>query len=121
MDGNGKVNTGPALASAATYKKMKGKAAPADTTAVAKPAPTQSPDPTKPLSPTNPLMTDHADGTYRQWGEDIKLPPIPPELGKKKVAGPAPSDKAAGQSNAYYPSNQQNKGKAVPTTKSNNY
>src|SRR5580700_2190198 len=119
MDGPGRVNPQTALASAATYKKMKGKpgqpapaqpAAPADTTAKA-PAPIPIYDPNKPASDTNVLGTEHADGTVRQWGEDIKLPPIPPELAKKKKAPPV-SDKAAGLSNTYYPANQQNQGKA---------
>ena len=95
---------------------------------IAAPAPAQVtptdnfPKPGDPYWKTHPIMTEHSDGTVRQWGEDT-IPHVQnPNLLPKQMLPPQPvmSDKAAGLSSTYYPSQNQNKGKAIPTIKSNN-
>lgn len=87
-----------------------------------KPANTGFPDNNDPYWKAHPLETQHNDGTIREWGEQLHNPNLLPKQMLPPPSNPdklEPSDKAKGFSNNYYSSRDQQKTKAVPTTKSN--
>lgn len=77
------------------------------------------PPPGDPYWKEHPLLTEHKDGTVRQWGEDTTAIKNPNVLPKQML--PQQSDKANGTSSRYYPTTEQNKSKALPEIKSENY
>lgn len=79
----------------------------------------------------HPLLTEHKDGTVRQWGEDLSAQRNPNLLPQQMIPPPAPipvvrpmldfSDKSKGKDNNYINTRDQNKSAAIPEIKSNNY
>lgn len=87
------------------------------------------PDNNDPYWKAHPLQTVHGSGQIRAWGEDTTAMKNPNTLPKQMLPPPsnpqgnqgqkAPSDKAKGQSNTYYPSRDQPKSKAIDVVHSN--
>lgn len=83
------------------------------------------PAPNDPYWIQHPLYTEHTDGTFRHWGEDLQKDrinsmfhnpfqdiPMNTDSGKFPIM---PSDKSRGLDNNYTPSRMQQKGPDVPT------
>lgn len=82
-----------------------------DTTLMRKPI---MPSINDPYWRTHQLMTEHTDGSYRQWGENPLLPPINSTANGNPIMIDS-SDKASGTSNLYYSPNIQMKTKTPQT------